>query len=344
MESKELWADNLRAIATVAVIFLHVSAASVYEYGNISASLWWVGNVYDSSVRFCVPVFLMLTGALLLPKDIELLDFLKKRLIRIIFPLIFWSLIYILFSLSLKFSDGGKITSFETIKYIYVSFRDGSAYHLWYIYMIIGIYLFIPIISKWIRNCNEKEILYFLYIWLCTLFLNQPIFSKIKINIDLSYFSGFLGYLILGYYLSLKTFKNQKLIKIITILLIAFGFFLTAIGTYIMSSYKRGLDEVFYGYLTPNVFMVSVGIFIFFKNYTITNAKIARAIGFISKYSYGIYLIHVLILSLLYLIGIKWDSINPILSIPIITVLCLSSSSIIIFIINKMPFGRYISG
>lgn len=338
------WADNLRVIATIAVILLHVSSRPVPKYGDISPFFWWVGNIYDGSVRFCVPIFVMLTGALLLSKEYEIGDFLKKKLVRIIFPLLFWSCIYIIYALFDNYLNGNKTSLYETIKFIYNSFKNGSSFHLWYIYMIVGIYLFIPIIGKWVRNANEKEILYFLIIWLCTLFLNQPIIAKYKLKIDLTYFSGFLGYLILGYYLSIKTFKNQKKINIISILLIFFGTIITIFGTYFVSNYYGKFNYLFYDYLTPNVLLVSIGLFVLFKNLNYNNTKLKIIYNFISKYSYGIYLVHVLILTILSKFGIEWDFINPIFAIPIKTFMCLFISGIIVYLVNKLPYGKFISG
>lgn len=344
-EDRVFWADNLRAIATVAVIFLHASAGPTPRpYGSISPFDWWVTNIYDSSVRFCVPIFVMLTGVLLLPKDYEIGNFLKKRLFRVVFPLIFWSIIYILFTLSVNVLHGEKITISETTQYVYMSLKNGSSFHLWYVYMIIGIYLFMPIIGKWIRHCSEKEISYFLLIWLCTIFLDQPFISKLKPNIDLTYFTGYLGYLILGYYLSIKTFKNQRKTNTVSILLIVSGIMVTAMGKYLESCYISQYNDVFYNYLSPNVLMVSIGIFIYIKNRNSANAKLKIINGFISKYSYGIYLVHVLILTFLLKAGIKWDFINPVFAVPITTFICLFLSGLIIYLVNKMPYGKYISG
>ena len=339
------WTTNLRVLATISVILLHVAGQLLGQYGTISNTEWWTGNIYDGSVRFCVPIFVMLTGALLLPKNYELTDFLKKRFSRIVLPFLFWSFIYIFFALNRKLSESYEMTWFEIGKWIYNLIKNGSSIHLWYIYMIMGIYLFIPILSKWVQNCNEKEILYFLIIWLISLLFDQPLLEKFKIDIDFTYFSDFIGYLVLGYYLSVKSFSfsNTK-IKVLSILLIILGISTTIIGTY-FSTYNSGkFDEYFYGYLTPNTLIVSVGVFMLFKNIKITNLKATKAIDFISKYSYGIYLIHILVMRKMEYFGISTQIMNPIFSIPLVTLLCLLISVSIIFLLNKIPFGKYISG
>ena len=98
-----VWIDNLRILATISVIFLHVSSPLLYNFEGKEDLNWWTGNIYDGTVRFCVPVFVMLTGSLMLSKDYDLNDFLKIKLMRIIIPFLFWSVIYILYGLVSKF-------------------------------------------------------------------------------------------------------------------------------------------------------------------------------------------------------------------------------------------------
>lgn len=340
------WTTNLRVVATISVIFLHVTSEILYQYGKISNSIWWTGNIYDSVVRFCVPVFVMLTGVLLLAKKYELNDFLKKRFLRIILPFLFWSLIYALVSLNDKISAGNhEMSFFEIVKWLISQLKNGSSLHLWYIYMIIGIYLFIPIISKWIQNATEKEILYFIFIWLFTLFINQPVLSKFRVNINLTYFSGFIGYVVLGYYLSVKSFAISKLvIRIISLFLILTGVTITIFGTYFLSLQNNSFQEYFYNYTTLNVLIASIGVFMFFKNVEISNPLFIRIANFISQYSYGVYLVHVLVLRFMGAMEINYNFINPIFAIPLVTILCLLISISIIYIVNKLPLGKYISG
>lgn len=343
-EQELSWIDNLRVISLVAVIFLHVSAGIPFQFGKLSNFIWWTGNIYDSAVRFCVPIFVMITGALLLPKNYVLSDFLKKRLFRVILPFIFWSAVYLVFNYSLKIIHGENLNLFDTLKWVFYQVINGSSYHLWYIYMIIGIYLIIPIIGKWVRQCSEKEILYFLGIWIFTLFINIPGFSKLKTGVDLTYFSGYLGYLILGYYLSIKTFNNKIKVKTVSILLILTGTAITSIGTYYLSDYTNAFYAGFYSFLTPNVLITAIGIFMLVKNRFFLNVKKNKLFTLFVKHSYGIYLVHVIILTFLAHYGIDYNLLNPIAGIPLTTIICLVISGGIIYLLNKLPYGKYISG
>jgi surface polysaccharide O-acyltransferase-like enzyme len=336
------WITNLRVLATFSVIVLHVTAGILHKYGSATNFNWMVGNIYDSAVRFCVPVFLMLTGTLLLGKEIEINDFLKKRFSRILVPFIFWSCIYIVIKLKTRWQSGEDMSIISLAEYIFIQFRDGAALHLWYVYMVLGIYLFIPVLNKWVMSSTEKELLYFIFIWLFVLIINIPQLVFIKPVIDFSYFSGFIGYPVLGYYLS--RFFNYKNTRGFALLFIIAGISVTITGTWLLTKRDSVFNESFYNYLSPNVLLASAGIFLFFKSFENRNNKLNPVINFIAAYSYGIYLSHILVLFYLSKIGIGPLFINPIAGILVTSILCLLASSGIVYLINKLPYGRYISG
>lgn len=345
-QEKIYWVDNLRVLATISVIVLHVSADILYQYGAIPNSNWWVGNMFDGLVRYSVPVFVMLTGALLFRKDYKIGDFLKNKFLRIVIPFLFWSLVYILYNLNTMALNNIQMSFAEKIKWALMQLKTGSSYHFWYIYIIIGLYLFIPILGKWVRNATEKDIIYFLIVWIFVLFLKQPYIAILDITpiIDFSYFSGYIGYLVLGYYLSIKKFSNNTISNLISLALMALGIGITIFGTYYLTSLDGKFSEVFYGYLSPNILIFSIGIFMLFKNHNKVNSKIAPGIRFVSKYSYGIYLSHVLVLTILAKKGINSYAYQPIIGIPLTTLCCFFISLLVIFILNKIPFGKYVSG
>ncbi len=338
------WADNMRALATISVVLLHTAAGMLYKYGSIPNHDWNIGNAYDSIVRFCVPLFLMISGALLLPKEYDIIDFLKKRVSRIILPFLFWSIFYIAYDLRESFIGANQPGVLSIIKKSVTLLIQGSSFHFWYVYMIIGVYMFIPIIGHWVRNCKQKEILYFLIVWSCTLFFNLPIISNYKIPIEISYFTGYIGYVVLGYYLSMQSYTNIKKIKIIAILLIISGIGSTFLGTAIASNHYHKFYDILYNYLTLNVMISAVGVFLLVKNIEVVNPIIIKIRDYIGKYSYGIYLSHMLFIYSLDKIGISWGLFTPIIGIPISAFLCLSISSFVVFIVNKLPGGKYISG
>lgn len=335
------WLNNLRATATIAIIFVHVSNYVVQNFDSNDVSMsWWTGNIYNSLFRIGSPIFVMITGTLFLSKDIQIKPFIHRRFIRVCIPFLFWSAIYI-FIYILKNKN---FTMPEISETIFSKLTNGAQYQMWYIYLILGLYLFIPILSKWIRNCTEKEIIYFLVIWLVASFFDiggllRSYFPKI----ELSYFTGYIGYLVLGYYLSTKSFGKEKNIKMISLLLYFIGIMITIFGTYFISIKENGYDEFFKRHFMLNSLLSIIGVFLFVKSINITNPVLLKGISIVNKYSYGIFLSHPLALTILRTTNIH-TSFNPIWGIPTMVLLALIISIIITVTINKLPLGKYVSG
>jgi surface polysaccharide O-acyltransferase-like enzyme len=205
--------------------------------------------------------------------------------------------------------------------------------------MILGLYLFIPIINTWIKKANFSEIRYYLIIWVVVLSFNMPYLNKFYTRIDFVYFTGYLGYVILGYYLyKTEKFKNKA------IFIYSIGFLVTYFLTFVYTINEGKFTGVFFKYLTPNVLLASIGVFMMFKNREIKNKFFLQTIQFFSKYSYGTYLSHVAVIIFL-------SKFNLMISTPIVFISILLNATIIlvvstglVFAINKLPLGKYISG
>ncbi len=344
VDNRSVWIDDIRVVATLAVIVIHVATQSVFTQYNLNNSAWWVGNVYDSFCRFCVPVFVMISGALLLPQGMSLGQFLQKRLNRILLPFLFWSVIYIMFDLLLKVKDQHGASP-DPGGWLFRHLAEGAAPHLWYVYMLAGLYLFIPIIQPWVANASDKAILFFLLIWFLTVIFSQQDVVKVNSPLDVRYFSGYVGYLILGYFIAHRAVVRLSVMWGAALLFLT-GAVVTTWGTYISTARKGAISHEYYEYLTVNVVLASVGIFILFK--AIGTRGVSTEPGpvskFIGRYGYGIYLSHLLVLSILAHFGINYSLITPAIGIPLTSVICLLISAAIVFIINKLPYGRYISG
>ena len=281
----------LRIVSTFAVVVLHVAAPYVLHFGNAKKNTWETAHFFDSFVRFCVPVFLMISGALLLDKDEKLTIFLQKRLKRILFPFFFWSIVYFIWIDWKTFSGKGFMQIFKDF---YFGLMHGFSFHFWYIYLILGLYLFIPILRKWTISATRKDILFFLIIWLLTLFINPKTAAYFP-KIEWMYFSKYLGYLVLGFYLSKLEIKSVLKMRILSLLMIISGFLFTFFLTRNSTLEQSSFDKTFYEYLSPNVMLLSVGIFLFFQT---IDFKTNRISVFIDKNTFGIYLVHILILSI----------------------------------------------
>ncbi|NMH28183.1 acyltransferase [Flavobacterium silvaticum] len=342
-KTKTLWIENLRAIATVSVILLHVSSPLLYAHDESLNSYWWLGNVFDSAVRYCVPVFVMITGTLLLPQEIDLKVYFSRRISRILIPFLFWSLVYICNDLLQLRADGKSFAVHDIISFSISHLLYGASYHLWYVYMLICLYLVIPFLGRWIRHSSEKQIQYFLSLWIC---INAVwLFGNFGNN-TVFYFGQFIGYLVLGYYISTKDFKlSLKVSDKVALLLYLTGVVVTLLGTYIVTERTGKFSNIFYDYRSVSVVASATGIFILTKNNAFTvNRHVSSLVSLIGKLSYGIYLVHVLVLYFLDKSGINATFIHPLIGIPLTAILCLFLSMLVPLLVQKLPYGKYIAG
>jgi len=346
-EERIVYADILKIFATFSVILLHVSA-SKWNLVNIETFEWKVFNFYDSLVRFGVPIFVMLSGMFFLKpdKDISYKKIYKKYILRIITAFIFWSTFYAMY---INLTKNEQINK-EIINKIISDIIEGR-YHLWFLFMIIGLYIITPLLRKIVSN-DKKATEYFLLLWLIfTVIL--PIIIKFsnyikldilinKINVNLVF--GYVGYFIGGYYLDYYTI-NKKLRKIIYILGLL-GILSTIIFTALISVKEGKANSILYGYFSPNVMVASIAVFIFFK-YEISKIKLnkrsLKIIKTITTCTFGMYLVHDFFIIVLTEQGLDTMKFNPIFSVPTIALLVFIFSFIISYIISKIPIlNKYI--
>ena len=337
------WINNLRLIALYAVIVLHTTAVLLAQYGKVPFNDWLTADCYNAVVRFAVPVFVMITGALLLHREYELGDFFKKRLSRVITPFLVWSLVYIGYS---WYND--EVTfdadAWTNTKLVLHLLKYGSSYHLWYVYMLIGLYFVIPVIGKFVRNATENEVLYFLIVWFGVMMLSQPYLIRYNPQIDLHYFAGYIGYLVLGHYLAFKEFKWQNiqawmtLIFVLTVGIIAFG-------SWMLYKSNSTIGTLFYEPISPTIVFLSASVFLIAR-FTVVKLSpaVIRIRDFAGGYNYGIYLAHALVLYLLDRVNISYKLCIPIISIPATALICFALTLGLVWAISKLPYGKWVSG
>lgn len=327
-----VWADLLRFVAIMMVICIHCSDpfnVSPEARSNPEYNLW--GSIYGAFLRPCVPLFVMLTGMLLLPIQQDMGQFYKKRMMRVIVPFLIWSLLYNLFPLltgimgwdssilTKMFAYAGENPSQSwesSLHNIYMIPFNFNVYTipLWYIYMLIGLYLFMPFFSAWLKQATDKQMKVFLFIWGITLFLpycNEYISNYILGTCawnnfgTLYYFAGFNGYLLLGYYLNVNNKLTIGKTIILSVILFVVGYVITYIGFRDMTSKSNISEEqmeLFFLYCTPNVLLMTVAVFILVQKIQIRSPFITSMLSNITKCGLGIYMIHYFIVGIGYLI------------------------------------------
>ena len=338
--------DQIRAFAIVLVVMIHVCNTFMNAHAVGSAG-WSIPALTKSFCVIAVPLFLMISGALLLNRAYDLKDYLSRRFVRLILPVIFWGIILILVNLY----AGSPYMAHKTNIYDMVIWFLNNGY--WFSWMLISIYLFIPVVNSFIKEYSFKGLEYFLAIWFIYLILFS--FKLYPLwQIDLSYFAGYIGFIVLGYYLNNKEFKFSDRTMFIIGILIYLIF--SAANCYLR------VNCLYTGVLIERVGLIAVlqasGIFLFMKYFAIYSEKNIDSISnkiysffkdtilgkltlSISLCSYGIYLTHYLFLH----IGSAWIqkniypiySINPIKGMPLLLITVVILSWALVLIVSKIP-------
>jgi surface polysaccharide O-acyltransferase-like enzyme len=309
---------------------------------------FWV-NLYGSFLRISVPLFVIISGYLVLPIKETPSSFYKKRFTRILFPFIFWSVLYAIIPYFLREYELSE--ALANAAHIGINFQ-GSAGHLWFVYMLIGLYLFIPFISPWVSSASRRFKLFFLILWGLTLLI--PFVKRLYPEIwgeaywnqfhSAYYFSGYLGYLVLGNYLK-ETVLARKQSIIYGLLLLAGGYIITYMGFNMNMAIAKDIPtlELTWNFNTINVAMMSLGFFLVMKNVKIANERVNVLLGEMSNLSYGVFLAHILILNLAYKL-IEPHFSGPAVTIPVVALTTFVLTYILIKLISYLPKSKYLVG
>ena len=306
----------------------------------------WV-SIIDSAFRCSVPLFVMISAYLLVPVT-NVQSFFKKRLVRVVIPFAIWSVLYAV--LPLLWNGVSADDAWSALIHLTYNFNDASG-HMWFVYMLIGLYLFMPVISPWLENSGKKGILFYIILWGVSTFFPYirsfvgDIYGECYWNEYnlLWYFSGFLGYVILAYFLrQYSTWSVRKRICAGILMYIA-GYAVTGVIWYSRISTATTLQELelSWRFCTPNVVLESLGAFLIIQA-LFERKRECRLINSISRLSYGIYLMHIFIL------GAVYSMLSGYFTTPwtIVCVGCLTFAICILIsrLIAFLPGAKYIIG
>lgn len=342
------WLDSLRALAVIAVVIMHVATPALQMSYGKNMSAWFAANFYMAATRFAIPLFLMIIGATLLNRSYNLKTFYQKRFIRVLIPFIFWFFVYLIYryyTLPTPVPVGVKSTLLWATQ---LFIEAGVSRHFWLVYMMLVIYLTVPLLSKIVRKIKPNMLVFLMAAWV----LIAGIVKDFDINMIswqgnhilklINYFT-FAGYMVLGYYFYHVVYVSKN-IRISAWILYVVTVFVAMGMSFFASKTDGELNTSIFHYYSLNTIVQSAAIFMAFKKSESKNKAITTIKNSISDFSYGIYLIHILVLSLFHKNGLFWTMTHPAISISLLSILTLAVSWSILFLLNKVPFIKFLTG
>ena len=263
----------------------------------------------------------MITGALLLPVKGDVSVFYKKRIPRVFWPFLVWSVFYALFPWLLgvlgfsqdtllmffPYSDEAARSlslgvSAEYVSQIPLNFSPIGV-HMWYIYLLIGLYLSLPVFSAWVEKASRRAQRWFLVAWAVTLFV--PYYQEFVTGYlwgtcswnafgMLYYFAGFNGYLLLGHYLRHTDWSLDKTLAA-GVPALVIGYAVTFFGFRHMTSLPGVTPEqyeLFLTYCSPNVVLMTIPLFMLCKKVSVRSELVRKALANLTLCGFGVYMVH----------------------------------------------------
>ena len=347
--------DYVRTVACFLVMLVHACEFYYTEFypttiiADESTRLWV--SIYDGFSRMSVPLFMIVSAFLLAPmKEGEsAFSFYRKRFLRIIPPFLIFMVLYAI--LPVVWGQFDISTALDQLIYVPLNFPMNAG-HLWFIFPLIGLYLFIPIISPWLRKVGKREEQFFILLFListCLPFLNhfvgyvwgQCLWNEFH---SLWYFSGYLGYLVLAHYIHRYiNWSTRRRIVIGTSAMVV-GAIITILSFYLQTPPGTPIPtptaEIGWSFCTINCVLLTFGAFILFSCIKLP----LRFVTSISKLSYGMYLMHIFWLGLWYSIITKNFDLPVALEIPAIAVMTYFTCIVATKLISLLPGSYYIIG
>lgn len=344
--------DIMRILACFCVIMIH---AAVFDqeslYGNTTWAYQWI-RIWGVLSRWAVPAFVMLSGMMILPRgeEVSVSRLMLHRVIRMLAAYIAWSCVYSAYNvyvLDIVYAP----TKFKT-------FLDGcfsGETHMWYLPMLAGLYIASPLLAVLVKKLERKWALY----WLAGLFLFSsviPFFVKLNIPfastiiasingyMDLQFLGGWTLYFVLGYYIRQHQFTRKEKCAVYVTALV--GFLYTFERT-ILYGLRNGTAYGILPYEYPNIVLMSVGVMVLFKEEVSRirwSEEARKRISGISGLTFGIYLVHILLLKVCYGAGINIQMLHPAVSVPLVSAAVFVCGAILTWMIHKIPvLGKYLA-
>lgn len=317
------WMDLTRIVACFAVFVIHVAA------GGIEITNQIIGVI----CHVAVPLFVMISGANFLDnrRTVTVSKMFKKYILPIFVSFITWSFLYAIYTSWIAYEK----VSVPFVKTVIINTVNGH-YHMWYIWMTIGMYMIVPFLKKIVEKSNRKELLYFIVIAFMYLTLRYMVqfdafdyFESMATDLRISFVSGFVIYFVAGKYLldTKRTYKNHFCFMVMGIIGVVGNLCLTLFQV----TCNPGGDV--FGYFSPFTILVSISSYWFLM--VCTGKFSERNKGWIVRVSgltFPIFMLHDFgIIFSLNIFGIK--EIDAVYTLPIsvfVFVICAAASKVLL--------------
>lgn len=331
------------------MILLHAANdLTIQQISNLEIARWVTVDFYQSIGRVGVPLFIMLSGALLLAPGKEnesMRMFFKKRWIRVGLPFVFWAIIYFLWDFVVN-------QQAVTTNFIIQGTLTGPYFHFWYIYMLFGLYLLTPALRVLVTHSRRSVLKFFLAIWFVgsALLPVLALLTPYHLDSNLLVIPLYIGIYILGIFLMDVHIKRSHLA-----LYIAIGVALTAIFTYALAATIGGATMYYFqDYSSATMILTSASLFLLLVSYPTSHALEntqstgRKILHLISENTLAIYFLHLIVIDTLqkgYLIlTINGNTINSIIGVPLMTALTLFICLAIVVPLKKIPYLKKLIG
>lgn len=296
MQKKIPYMDGLRVMSIFLMIMLHVCGYG-YRYYPVNSSTWLVLNFFMSVTGVCIVMFVMISGALMLDKEITIKEMLKQRVVKLMMTFFIWSFLYACYEgLSGILLRGVAIDT--KLAETFISNLMIGRYHLWFLYMMAALYLITPLLR--LLTIKKDHFEYFLVlafvfgsVWklLALIPFLSNVLHSIGYMLHIDFVLGYSGVFMLGYYLHKYELSEnvKKCIHGFALLSVA----ITFIGSSMISMHLHQVYMGLFTYTLPMYICLASSIFLLFKeHYGKISKGLQQSVSWIAPYCFGIYLVH----------------------------------------------------
>lgn len=344
-----VWVDALRVLACFGVIALHIWAPFIGLYGRVPTSLWWLCNIVTALIAWCVPVFVLISGAILLgqPRNDNARLFLARRM-PVVWLTIFWTVFFVLFSIFVEHElVPGRILD--------VLIQGSPYYHLWFLYMIVGLYLCTPILCRYVvrlppRGRRLTAVLVCLGTCLF-MYFKEMYLPRVQLNI-VTMCLPFIGYYLIGYELRITSPGRGMVLTFLTIFVLSTAV-LVVVSFFVACGRIHGVPHGWlFGSFSPIVGIMAVSLFQLLhamagatRGNVVTPGRDAAVIDLLAKLSpltLGIYVVHPLFIRFLSHVGFPGSFVGTQLGLLLNTVAVFAWSALTVWALSRIPCMRWL--